>query len=206
MTGFNNENKYEIIKTDNSDSNEKAYSDIFKEMLYLENLEGMKNKTKYCLIRLWIKNLDALIGQLGSCNKNDFLSAFSSILTKNLRSVDLYLKTEESNFLILFPGTTIDNIVLALKRIENILLKEFNIKVEMGWRVIKASNNKEDIMPFINRNIQENKTVSNSTVKVHEKVIQQRFGLNSIFKKFIISYLIFFGIILIIGIIVYFAE
>ena len=135
MTDFNNENKNEIIKIDNYDivldeqnpsqsSNDKAYSDIFKEMLYLENLRGLKDKTKYCLIRLWIKNLDALISLLGFDNKDDFLSEFSSILTKNLRSTDVYLKTEESNFLMLFLGTTIDNIELALKRIESITIKE----------------------------------------------------------------------------------
>src|SRR5659263_57813 len=116
MTDFNNENKNEIIKIDNSDSNDKAYSDIFKEMLYLENLRGLKDKTKFCLIRLWINNLEAVISLLGFDSKDDFLSEFSSILTKNLRSTDVYLKTEESNFLMLFLGTTIDNIELALKR------------------------------------------------------------------------------------------
>ena len=140
MTDFNNENKNEIIKTNNYDSSfhekqdssqssdDKAYSDIFKEMLYLENLRGLKDKTKYCLIRLWIKNLDELTSLLGFDNKDDFLSEFSGILTKNLRSTDVYLKTEESNFLMLFRGTTIDNIELALKRIETLLLKKFNAK------------------------------------------------------------------------------
>ena len=47
ITDFNNENKNEIIKIDNYDSNDKAYSDIFKEMLYLENLKGLQDKTKY---------------------------------------------------------------------------------------------------------------------------------------------------------------
>jgi len=218
MTDFDNENKNEIIKIDNYDSsfheeqnppqssNDKAYSDIFKEMLYLENLRGLKDKTKYCLMRLWIKNLDALISLLGFDNKDDFLSVFSSILTKNLRSTDVYLKTEESNFLILFLGTTIDNIELALKRIESIILKKFNAKVEMEWRVVKASNKEEDITPFINKSDLENKTRSNSTAKGHERVILRRFGLASMFKNFLLSYLIFFGIILIIGIIIYFTE
>ena len=218
MTNFNNENKNEIIKIDNSDSsfheeqnpsqssNDKAYSDIFKEMIYLENLRGLQDKTKYCLIRLWIKNLDALISLLGFDNKDDFLSEFSSILTKNLRSTEVYLKTEESNFLMLFLGTTIDNIELSLKRIETIILKKFNAKVELEWRVMKASNKEEDITPFINKSDLENKTRSNSTAKGHERVILRRFGLKSMFKNFILSYLIFFGIILIIGIIIYFTE
>jgi len=210
MIDFNNENKNEIIKIDNYDNSfhedDKAYSDIFKEMLYLENLRGLKEKTKYCLVRLWIKNLDALISLLGFDNKDDFLSVFSSILTKNLRSADVYLKTEESNFLMLFLGTTIDNIEFALKRIEPMLLKQFNAKVELEWRVMKASNKKEDITPFINKSDLENKTRSNSTVKGQERVILRRFGLKSMFKNFILSYLIFFGIILIIGIIIYFTE
>lgn len=218
MTDFNDENKNEIIKIDNYDnsfheeqnpsqsSNDKAYSDIFKEMLYLENLRGLKDKTKYCLIRLWIKNLDALISLLGFDNKDDFLSEFSSILTKNLRSTDVYLKTEESNFLMLFLGTTIDNIELALKRIETIILKKFNAKIEMEWRVMKASNKEEDITPFINKSDLENKTRSNSTAKGYERVILRRIGLKSMLKNFTLSYLIFFGIILIFGIIIYFAE
>jgi GGDEF domain-containing protein len=218
MTDSSNENKNEIIKIDNYDSslneeqnssqssNNKAYSDIFKEMLYLENLRGLQDKTKFCLIRLWIKNLDAVISLLGFDNKDDFLSEFSSILTKNLRSIDVYLKTEESNFLMLFRGTTIDNIELALKRIETILLKKFNAKVELEWRVIKASNKEEDITPFINKSDLENKTGSNSTVKGQEKVILRRIGLKSMLKNFILSYLIFFGIILIFGIIIYIAE
>jgi GGDEF domain-containing protein len=218
MTDFNSGNKNEIIKIDDSGSslneghntsqnnNDKAYSDIFKEMLYLENLRGLQDKTKYCLIKLWIENIDALVGLLGFDNKDDFLSEFSSILTKNLRSTDVYLKTEESNFLMLFLGTTIDNIELALKRIESILLKKFNAKVELEWRVIKASNKEEDVTPFINKNDLENKTESNSTVKGHERVILRRFGLKSMFKNFLLSYLIFFGIILILGIIIYFTE
>ncbi|MCG2788573.1 MAG: hypothetical protein L6405_01295 [Actinomycetia bacterium] len=206
MTDFNGENKNEIIKMDNSDSNDKAYSDIFKEMLYLENLRGLQDKTKYCLIRLWIKNLDAVISLLCFDNKDDFLSEFSSILTKNLRSTDVYLKTEESNFLMLFLGTTIGNIELALKRIESILLKKFNAKIEMEWRVMKASNKEEDITPFINKGDLENKTRSNSTAKGHDRVILRRFGLKSMLKNFLLSYLIFFGIILIFGIIIYFAE
>lgn len=206
MTDFNNENKNEIIKIDNSDSNDKAYSDIFKEMLYLENLRGLLDKTKYCLIRLWIKNLDALISLLGFDNKDDFLSEFSSILTKNLRSTDVYLKTEESNFLILFQGTTLDIIELALKRIGTITLKKFNAKVELEWRVMKSSNKEEDITPFINKNDLENKTRSNSTAKGQEKVILRRIGLKSMLKNFILSYLIFFGVILIVGIIIYFME
>ena len=218
MTDLNNENKNEIIKIDNYDnsysgeqdppqsSNDKAYSDIFKEMLYLENSRGSQDKTKYCLIRLWIKNLGALISLLGFGNKDDFLSEFSSILTKNLRSTDVYLKTEESNFLILFLGTTIDNIELALKRIESIILKKFKAKAEMEWRVAKASNKEEDITPFINKNDLENKTRSDSTAKGHERVILRRLGLKSMFNNFILSYLIFFGIFLIIGIIIYFTE
>jgi GGDEF domain-containing protein len=206
MTDFNNENKNEIIKIDNYDSNDKAYSDIFKEILYLENLRGLQNKTKYCLLRLWIKNLDAVISFLGFDNKVDFLSEFSSILTKNLRGTDVYLKTEESNFLILFLGTTIDNIKLALKRIETIILEKFNTKVELEWRVMKASNKEEDITPFINKNDLENKTRSNSTAKGQEKVILRRIGLKSMLKNFILSYLIFFGIILIVGIIIYVSE
>jgi hypothetical protein len=158
------------------------------------------------LIRLWIKNIDTLISLLGFDNKDDFLSEFSSILTKNLRSTDVYLKTEESNFLMLFLGTTIDNIKLALKRIESILLKKFNAKIEMEWRVMKASDMEEDITPFINKGDLENKTRSNSTAKGQERVILRRFGLKSMFKNFILSYLIFFGIILIFGIIIYFAE
>lgn len=217
MTDFNDENKNEIIKIDNYDnsfheeqnpsqsSNDKAYSDIFKEMLYLENLRGLKDKTKYCLIRLWIKNLDELISLLGFDNKDDFLSEFSSILTKNLRSTDVYLKTEESNFLILFLGTTIGNIELALKRIETIILKKFNAKVELEWRVMKASDKEEDITPFINKSDLENKTRSNSTAKGQERVILRRIGLKSMLKNFTLSYLIFFGIILIFGIIIYFA-
>ena len=175
-------------------------------MLYLENLRGLKDKTKFCLIRLWIKNLDAVINLLGFDNKDDFLSEFSSILTKNLRSVDVYLKTEESNFLMLFPGTTIDNIELALKRIESIILKKFNAKIEMEWRVMKASDKEEDITPFINKSDLENKTRSNSTAKGHEKIILRRIGMKSMLKNFILSYLIFFGIILIFGIIIYIAE
>jgi len=218
MTDFNNEDKNEIIKIDNYDnsysgeqnpsqsSNDKAYSDIFKEMLYLENLRSLKDKTKYCLIRLWIKNLDAVISLLGFDNKDDFLSEFSSILTKNLRNTDVYLKTEESNFLMLFLGTTIDNIELTLKRIETIILKKFNAKVELEWRIIKASNKEEDITPFINKSDLENKTKSIPTVKRPEGVILRRLGLKSMFKNFILSYLIFFGIILIIGIIIYITE
>jgi GGDEF domain-containing protein len=218
MTDINHENKNEIIKIDNSgssfqeeqnpsqSSNDKAYSDIFKEMLYLENLRGLKDKTKYCLIRLWINNLDAVISLLGFDSKDDFLSDFSSILTKNLRSADVYLKNEESNFLLLFLGTTIDNIELALKRIESILLKKFNAEIEMEWRVMKASDKEEDITPFINKSDLENKTRSNSTAKGNEKVTLRRIGLKSMLKNFILSYLIFFGIILIIGIIIYFTE
>ena len=218
MTNINHENKNAIIKIDNYDSslneeqnpsqssNDKAYSDIFKEMLYLENLRGLKDKTKFCLIRLWIKNLDAVISLLGFDNKDDFLSEFSSILTKNLRSVDVYLKTEESNFLMLFLGTTIDNIELALKRIESILLKKFNAKIEMEWRVMKASDKEEDITPFINKGDLENKTRSNSTAKGHDRIVLRRVGLKSMLKNFTLSYLIFFGIILIFGIIIYFAE
>jgi len=218
MTDSSNENKNEIIKIDNYDSslneeqnpsqssNDKAYSDIFKEMLYLENLRGLQDKTKYCLIRLWIKNLDAVISLLGFDNKDDFLSEFSSILTKNFRSTDVYLKTEESNFLMLFRGTTIDNIELALKRIEIILLKKFNAKVELEWRVMKASNKEEDITPFINKSDLENKTSSNSFVKGQDRVILRRIGLKSMLKNFILSYLIFFGIILIFGIIIYVSE
>ena len=218
MTDLNNENKNEIIKIDNYDnsysgeqdppqsSNDKAYSDIFKEMLNLENSRGSQDKTKYCLIRLWIKNLDALISLLGFGNKDDFLSEFSSILTKNLRSTDVYLKTEESNFLILFLGTTINNIELALKRIESITLKKFNAKVELEWCVMKASNKEEDITPFINKSDLENKTKSNSTAKGHDRVILRRIGLKSMLKNFILSYLIFFGIILIVGIIIYVSE
>ena len=218
MTNINHENKNEIIKIDNFDSsfheeqnpsqssNDKAYSDIFKEMLYLENLRGLQDKTKYCLIKLWIKNLDALISLLGFDNKDVFLSEFSSILTKNLRSTDVYLKTEESNFLMLFLGTTIDSIELALKRIESILLKKFNAKIEMEWRVMKASDKEEDITPFINKGDLENKTRSNSTTKGHDRVVLRRIGLKSMLKNFILSYLIFFGIILIFGIIIYFAE
>jgi len=85
-------------------------------------------------------------------------------------------------------------------------LKKFNAKFELEWRVIKASNKEEDITPFINKSDLENKTLSNSTAKEHEKVILRRFGLKSMFKNFILSYLIFFGIILIIGIIIYFTE
>jgi len=218
MTDFNDENKNEIIKINNYDnsfheeqnpsqsSNDKAYSDIFKEMLYLENLRGLQDKTKYCLIRLWIKNLDAVISLLDFDNKDDFLSVFSSILTKNLRSADVYLKTEESNFLMLFLGTTIDNIEFALKRIESMILNKFNAKVELEWRVMKASNKKEDITPFINKSDLENKTRSNSTVKGQERVILRRFGLKSMFKNFILSYLIFFGIILTIVILISFME
>ncbi|MCL5070662.1 MAG: hypothetical protein M1308_07175 [Actinobacteria bacterium] len=219
MTDFNNENKNEIIKIKNYDdslheeqdlshsNNDKVYSDIFKEMLYLENLSSLRDKTnKYCLIRLWIENIDALVSLLGFENKDDFLSEFSSILTKNLRSTDIYLKTEESNFLMLFLGTTIGDIELALKRIESVMLKKFNAKVDLEWRVIKASNREEDIAPFINRSDLENKTISNSTTKGHERVIVRRFGLKSMFKNFILSYLIFFGITLIIGIIIYFTE
>ena len=55
MTNINHKNKNAIIKIDNYDdnysqeydpsqsSNAKAYSDIFKEMLYLENLRGLRN-------------------------------------------------------------------------------------------------------------------------------------------------------------------
>jgi len=215
---FNNDNKNEIVKTDNYDNSliegqdfsqnnsDKVYSDIFKEMLYLENLRSLENKTKYCLIRLWIKNLDATVSILGFDKKDDFLTEFSSILTKNLRSTDVYLKTEESNFLVLFLETTIDSIEIALKRIESILLKKFNAKVELEWRVIKASNRERDIAPFINKIDLENKTRSNSTVKGHERVMLRKFGLKSMFKNFFLSYLIFFGIILIIGIIIYFTE
>ncbi|MCL4418054.1 MAG: hypothetical protein M1365_15440 [Actinobacteria bacterium] len=218
MTDFNDEKKNEIIKIKNYDdslregqnlsdsTSDKVYSDIFKEMLYLENLRGLRDKTKYCLIRLWIENIDALVSLLGFDNKDDFLSEFSSVLTKNLRSTDIYLKTEESNFLMLFLGTTIGNIEVALKRIESIMLKKFNAKVDLEWRVVKASNREEDIAPFINRSDLENKTISNSTVKGHERVIVRRFGLKSMFKNFLLSYLIFFGIILIIGIIIYFTE
>jgi len=218
MTDFNDENKNALIKIDNYDdnysqehdpsqsSNDKAYSDIFKEMLYLENLRGLKDKTKFCLIKLWINNLDAVISLSGFDSKDDFLSEFSSILTKNLRSTDVYLKTEESNFLMLFLGTTIDNIKLALKRIESILLKKFNAKIEMEWRVMKASDMEEDITPFINKNDLENKTRSNSTEKGHDRVVLRRIGLKSMLKNFTLSYLIFFGIILIFGIIIYFAE
>ncbi len=100
--------KNEMIKTDNygnslggertpsQNSEDKAYSDIFKEMLYLENLKGLQDRTKYCLINIWIKNLDALVNLLSFDSKDDFLSEFSSILTKNLRSTDVYLKIEES--------------------------------------------------------------------------------------------------------------
>ena len=207
ITDFNNDvNSFHEEQNPSQNSNDKAYSDIFEEMLYLENLKGLQDKTKYCLIKLWIKNLDALISLLGFNNKDDFLSEFSSILTKNLRSTDVYLKTEESNFLILFLGTTIDIIELAIKRIESILLKKFNAKVELEWRVIKASNKEEDVTPFINKNDLENKTESNSTVKGHERVILRRFGLKSMFKNFLLSYLIFFGIILILGTIIYFTE
>lgn len=218
VADLKNENKNEIIEIKDYDdsfheeqdypqsSNDKAYSDIFKEMLYLENLRGLRDKTKYCLIRLWIKKLDALINLLDFDNKDDFLSEFSSVLTKNLRSTDVYLKTEEGNFLMLFLGTTIENIELALKRIESIMLKKFNAKVELEWRVIKASNKEEDITPFINRGDLENKTKSNSTAKGHEKVILRRIGLKSMLKNFTLSYLIFFGIILIIGMIIYFTE
>ena len=218
MTDFNNENKNEISKLDNygnsyseehdqsQSSDDRAYSDIFKEMLYLENLRGLKDKTKFCLIRLWINNLEAVISLLGFDSKDDFLSEFSSILTKNLRSTDVYLKTEESNFLMLFLGTTIDNIELALKRIESMLLKKFNAKIEMEWRVMKASDKEEDITPFINKGDLENKTRSNSTTKGHDRVVLRRIGLKSMLKNFILSYLIFFGIILIFGIIIYFAE
>ena len=218
ITDFNNENKNEISKIDNyvnsfheeqnpsQNSNDKAYSDIFEEMLYLENLKGLQDKTKYCLIKLWIKNLDALISLLGFNNKDDFLSEFSSILTKNLRSTDVYLKTEESNFLILFLGTKIDIIELAIKRIESIMLKKFNAKVELEWRVLKASNKEEDITPFINKNDLENKAKSNPTVKGHDRVTLGRFGLKSMFNNFILSYLIFFGIILTIVILISFME
>ena len=60
---------------------------------------------------------------------------------------------------------------------------------------MKASNKEEDITPFINKNDLENKTRSNSTAKGHEKVILRRIGLKSMLKNFILSYLIFFGII-----------
>jgi GGDEF domain-containing protein len=219
MTDSSNENKNEIIKIDNKGNgctekqdpsqnfnNDKAYSDIFKEMLYLENLRSLKDKTKFCLIRLWINNLDEVINLLDFDSEDDFLSEFSGILTNNLRSTDVYLKTQESNFLMLFLGTTIDDIKLALKRIESIILKKFNTKIEVEWRVMKASDKEEDITPLINKKDLENKTRSNSITKGHERVILRRFGLKSMFKNFIISYLIFFGIILIIGIIIYFTE
>jgi GGDEF domain-containing protein len=218
MTDLYNENKNKLVKVNNYESsfpedqnsyqsdNDKAYSDIFKEILYLENLKGLQDKTKYCLIKLWIRNLDALTILLGFNDKDDFLSEFSGILTRNLRGSDVYFKTEESNFLILFLGTTISNIELALKRIESIVLKRFNSKVELGWHVVKVSNKKEEIASFINKDDLENKTLSNTTVKGQDKVILRRFGLKSMFKNFILSYLIFFGIILIIGIIIYFTE
>lgn len=209
ITDFSNENKNKTIKIDNYDnsfrkeqdtlqsSSDKAYSDIFNEMLYLENLMGLQDKTKYCLVRLWIKNLDELTSLSGFDNKDDFLSKFSGILTMNRRGADVYLKTEESSFLILFPGTTIGNIELALKRIESIILKKFNAKVELEWRIVKASNKEEDITPFINKADLENKTKSSSPVKGHKRAS---------LRNLILSFSIFFGIILILGISIYFTE
>ncbi len=206
-------NESSEMKEDNS-----IYNEIFKEMLYLENSRNIKYRIKYCLVKLSIKNIEDIMSVVNFSDKKKILMKFSDILFYKLRKTKLFRLAKPGNYLILFFDANIENLNLAFNEVEKLANKEFGDKFKLQWNIIKTTEKEEEIKPLLNESELITKVIDKSQLKKYpgisidlhpsssDVVVVRSVGIKSMFKYFIISYLIFFSIITIIGVIAYLAE
>jgi hypothetical protein len=206
-------NESSEMKEDNS-----IYNEIFKEMLYLENSRNIKYRIKYCLVKLSIKNIEDIMSVVNFSDKKKILIKFSDILFYKLRKSKLFRLAKPGNYLILFFDANIENFNLVFNEVEKLANKEFGDKFKLQWDIIKTTEKEDELKPLLNESELITKVIDKNQLKKYpgisidrhpsdsDVVVVRSVGIKSMFKYFIISYLIFFSIIIVIGVIIYFAE
>ncbi|MCL4378154.1 MAG: hypothetical protein M1409_07230 [Actinobacteria bacterium] len=192
------------------------YNEIFKEMLYLENPKSIKYKIKYCLVKLSIKNIEEIMFTISFTRKKEMVIKFSDILFYKLRKTRLFTLNKFGEYVILFFDISIENLNMAFKEVEKQVDKEFEGKIKLQWNILKTTEKEDEIKPllresqFMNRTIERDLSKKYPGISVNSNgandVVVKGIGVKSMFKCFIISYLIFFFIITFIGLIIDIAE
>jgi hypothetical protein len=215
------EKNIEYIESQDNENPQKLednsiYNEIFKEMLYLENPKSIRYKIKYCLVKLSIKNIEEIMSSISFTNKKEMVIKFSDILFYKLRKTKLFTLNKIGEYLILFFDISIENLNIAFGEVEKQVDKEFEGKIKLQWNILKTTEKEDEIKPLLGESQIISKTIEKDLTKKYpgisvnlngaNDVVVKSIGIKSMFKCFIISYLIFFFIITSIGLIIDIAE
>jgi hypothetical protein len=192
-------------KNNGSQDNTKIYDDIFREMLNLEKSRSMSNRVKYCLVKVMAKTSSETASLQSDENKHLFLFQFSEFLFKNLRKKDIYMMAEPGSFLILFPEISVDNMNIVMKKMHIALEKEYRGKIKFKWELITSTDNEDDIKPFIKKAKLISEVRNELPTKKSDKILSDAIGFKSLFKYFLISYIVFTVIIVSVSLLIYIA-
>lgn len=190
-----------------------VYEEIFKEMLTLENTRNLRNKQKYCLVKIVLENLDGSVSALDFGDRNILLFKFSNFLFKNLRKKDIYLLSDPGSFLVLFPDISIETASIAMNRIQDEVKVEFKGNISFKWKIVIGTDREEDIKPIIKKahlfsDADARTMMKESSKKESKKPVRgsQTITSASVFKNFMFSFLIFTAVFIIIETILYYAT
>jgi hypothetical protein len=198
---FNFSTREAVLKSENNP----VKDEIFKEILYLENIRSIRFKTVFCLAEVEFKGSDY----------SEFISTeLSKILIRSLRVTDIYTQLEQGIFLILFLNCDADEVNLALNKIRNEVRSVLKDQIKTGWKIINKSGTRSSgtlpenkIIParldevILKKEILEEKKPNTKTkiknLEIERPVIKS-ISIKSIFNFFFFLYLIIFifGVIL----------
>ncbi len=188
---YNFSTRESVLKSENNP----IKNEIFKEILYLENIRSIRFETLFCLAEVEVK---------GSVNSEFILTEFSKILIRSLRVTDLYTQLENGIFLILFLNCGASEVNLALKKINNEIKSILEDQIKIEWKIVSKSGERSSETLFekkVIHTIPDKKTDAKKPIKnlEIERSIIKSLSIKSIFNFFFFLYLITF----VIGVILY---
>lgn len=199
---YNFSKRESVFKSENNP----LRKEIFKEILYLENIRSIRFDNVFCLVEVKARGL----------NISEFaLKELSKILSGNLRLTDVYIQLEKGIYLILFLNCGINEANSALKKIGSEIKSNLKDQVKIEWEVVSKSGERSSSTLFGTTGFPTSTTgmvLKNDILKEKppglkkafknleiERFILNALSLKSVFKFFFFLYFIIF----IFGVIIY---